>query len=201
MLVRKIENAVREKISDKIAMEKIQILLTQLNERILFAGQIYKHQMKKTTDIQDTSCAELFMEKNGQITKLQFEIDELKKVNDAYARASHELSMVKNELIQLKETLDQRNDEINHLNYKAVCAQSQIEQLQKEKNANTQHLNVTEKEIENHFSKVKRILTSNRDLLKLINVKQFKSRNSIEWEKNRKSNKTTWLLNIFFCLN
>ncbi|XP_031624948.1 uncharacterized protein LOC116341792 [Contarinia nasturtii] len=174
LLVRELVHSIQENVSDKIAMQKMKILLTQLNERIVLAGQMYKHQMKKMKDIQDTSFAELFMEKNEQITKLQIETEELKKENEFNSKASRELLMAKTELSRLKEILTQRDEEIYQLNYKSICARSQIELLQTEKNAKSQHFNANEKEIEHHFRTLKKILTSNRDLLKLLKLKQYK---------------------------
>lgn len=175
-LLTQINELVEANVQNESDSQKIHILLVQLSEFITNAEQQYKRRMKNMKDIQDNAFAELFLEKNEQITKLHLEIEMMKRDNSkeiAKVKSSEELMSTKTELCHLKEILSSRNNEINQLTYKLVDAQSYIESLEKEKYVKIEVHDDDEESIRNHFKTIKRALLSNRTLLKMMQSRQI----------------------------
>lgn len=175
-LLKQIGHIVKDTVSNDTDVQKIQVLLGQLKELIANSEQQYKRRMKNMKEIQDNAFAELFLEKNEQITKLQLDVEVLKRENakgTEKMKSSDELMAAKNEICRLKEILSIRNTEMNQLTYKLVDAQSYIESLEKEKYGNIKINAGDREEIINHFKTLKKALLSNRTLLKMMQSKTF----------------------------
>ena len=174
-LLKQIEIYVKERVSNHSDEQNIQNLLAQLSELIANSEQKYKRRIKSMKDIQDTSFAELFLEKNDEIKELQLNVEMLKRENSkeiAKLKSSDELMATKNELCRLKEILAVRNNEVNQLSYKLIDAQSYIESLEKQKYAKIE-MNADDEDIRNDFKTLKKALMSSRTLLKLMQTKKL----------------------------
>lgn len=173
MLLKQIEMYIKERVANNADVQHIQNLLAQLSELIANSEQKYKRRIKSMKEIQDSSFAELFLEKNDQIMELQLNIEMLKRENSkeiAKIKSSDDLMATKSELCRLKEILAVRNNEVNQLTYKLIDAQSYIESLERQKYANIQ-VNADDEDIRNDFKTLKKALTSNRTLLKMMQTK------------------------------
>lgn len=174
-LLKQIEVYVKERVANHSDVQNIQNLLAQLSELIANSEQKYKRRIKSMKDIQDTSFAELFLEKNDEIKELQLNVEMLKRENSkeiAKLKSSDELIATKNELCRLKEILAERNNEVNQLSYKLIDAQSYIESLEKQKYAKIE-MNADDEDIRNDFKTLKKALMSSRTLLKLMQTKKL----------------------------
>lgn len=175
-ILKQIENLSQKFVSDDVDAKDLRILLTQLHERISSNEQSFKRQMKTMKEAQDSSFAELFLEKNDEIRKLRLEVEALKKTKKTSEESikqkfSDELLSAMNETARLREMLKNRSHEIDALTYKLVDTQSYIKVMEQ----NKQNLPDCENDelIQNHFKTIRRALLSNRNLLKIMQVKDM----------------------------
>lgn len=178
-LIKQINYAVKEKITNDNDAQDILIPLLQLSELIANTEQQNKRRMKNMQESLDNSFGELFMEKNDQITQLQLSIEGMKRENSKEiekVKSCEDLMATKNEVARLKEIISMRSTEINQLTYKLIDAQSYIESLEKEKYAQIKINTDDAEDIQHHFKTIKKALLSNRTLLKMIQTKQVQNK-------------------------
>lgn len=154
-----------------------QSLLNRLNSSITGFEQSYKKRFMEMKMAQDSSFAEIFIEKNEELTKLRSEIENLNKLKKvASPESKGELSAVKDEVLRLNGIVKQQTGEIEKLKYKLLDAQSYIESLEKAKQF-TQSFDLTDLNpnvqlASEHFKTIKQALLANRNLLKAIQMKK-----------------------------
>lgn len=154
-----------------------QTLLNRLANSITALEQTYKKQFMEMKTAQDSSFAEIFIEKNEELTKLRAEIENLNKLKKvASPQLKSELSAANDKVKRLKDIVQQQNDEIIMLKYKLVNAQSYIESLEKTKQF-SQSLDLTKLNpniqlASEHFKTIREALLANRNLLKTIELKK-----------------------------
>lgn len=178
-LLKKIDSSIKNAVKDENEAKQIQKFVCQLSERIKVVEQHFKSEMKKMKDIQDTSFAEIFLEKNQIINKLQLKLETMKKKysgKTSKPNDSTELLTAMNEVSHLKDVVLQQNVQINELMHKLIDAQSYLETLEKEKYAD-KSINTDYEHIQNHIKIIKKSLLSNRNLLKLIEAKKILQKN------------------------
>lgn len=156
-----------------------QSLLSRLGNSITLFKQTYKKQFVEMKTAQDSSFAEIFIEKNEELTKLHSEIENLNKLKKvASPQLKGELSAAKNEVRRLNGIIQQQNDEINKLTCKLLDAQSYIEPLEKttqfSQSLESTELNPNVQLANEHFKTIKEALLANRNLLKAIQLKKKK---------------------------
>lgn len=152
-------------------------LLSRLGNSITAFEYNFKKRFIEMKTAQDSSFAEIFIEKNEELTKLRSEIENLNKLKKvASPPLKSELSAAKAEIKRLNDVVKKQNDEINKLTHKFLDAQSYIESLEKAKQF-SQSFELTELQpnvqlANEHFKTIKQALLANRNLLKTIQMKK-----------------------------
>lgn len=154
-----------------------QLLLNRLGNAVHVFEQNYKKRFMEMKTAQDSSFAEIFIEKNEEISKLRSEIENLNRLEKVGSpQLKGELSLAKDEVQRLNGIVQQQNDEINKLIYKLLDAQSHIESVEKTEKS-SQPIELTELQpnvqlASEHFKTIKQALLANRNLLKTIQLKK-----------------------------
>lgn len=157
-----------------------QSLLNRLGNSITVFEQTYQKRLMEMKKAQDSSFAEIFIEKNEELTKLRLEIENLNKLKKVASPPPQvnkcELNAAKDELQRLKGVVQKQNDEIDKLTYKLLDAQSYIESLEKTKQLTESNelaeLPPNMQMANEHFKTIKQALLANRNLLKVIQMKK-----------------------------
>lgn len=158
--------------------DHFQSLLNRLANAMAIFEQAYKKQFAEMKEAQDSSFAQIFIEKNDELIKLRSEMENLNKLKKVGGslELKDELSAAKMEVRRLNGIVQQRNDEINRLTYKLLDAQSCIESLEKSEKLSQvtewSELHANAQLASEHFKTIKQALLANRNLLKTIQLKK-----------------------------
>lgn len=152
-------------------------LLNRLGKSIAGFEETYKKRFMDMKTAQDSSFAEISIEKNEELIKLRSEVKNLNKLKEAAcSQLQSELSAAKDEVQRLNSIVQKQKDEINKLTYSLADAQSYIESLERAKQiaqtfertaSSEQHMQLANE----HFKTIKQALLANRNLLKVIQRK------------------------------
>lgn len=152
-------------------------LLNRLGKSIAGFEETYKKRFMDMKTAQDSSFAEISIEKNEELIKLRSEVKNLNKLKEAAcSQLQSELSAAKDEVQSLNSIVQKQKDEINKLTYSLADAQSYIESLERAKQiaqtfertaSSEQHMQLANE----HFKTIKQALLANRNLLKVIQRK------------------------------
>lgn len=177
-LLKDIDYVVQKNVSDEIVVNNIQNCLNQLWQETKAGENKYKCQIKELKDYHDTGFADLFMEKNDEITKLKLTVEKMKKlsIKSFEAKQSNELLAAKQEVSRLKEMLAHQNNTVNELTKELIEVRANVELLEKEK-CTEEPLDVDDGDIRKHIQIIKKSLMCNRNLLNLIESKQVLYKN------------------------
>lgn len=152
-------------------------LLNRLGKSIAGFEETYKKRFMDMKTAQDSSFAEISIEKNEELIKLRSEVKNLNKLKEAAcSQLQSELSAAKDEVQSLSGIVQKQKDEINKITYSLADAQSYIESLERAKQiaqtfertaSSEQHMQLANE----HFKTIKQALLANRNLLKVIQRK------------------------------
>lgn len=152
-------------------------LLNRLGKSIAGFEETYKKRFMDMKTAQDSSFAEISIEKNEELIKLRSEVKNLNKLKEtACSQLQSELSVAKDEVQSLSGIVQKQKDEINKITYSLADAQSYIESLERSKQiaqtfertaSSEQHMQLANE----HFKTIKQALLANRNLLKVIQRK------------------------------
>lgn len=154
----------------------IQSLLDRLGDSVTVFEETFKKRFIDMKTAQDSSFAEIFIEKNEELTKLRSEIENLNKSKEvASPELTCELSAAKDEVQRLNDAVQKQNGQINNLTYSLLDAQSYIESLERAKQipqpSESAELHPKMQLANEHFKTIKQALLANRNLLKAIQMK------------------------------
>lgn len=152
-------------------------LLNRLGKSIAGFEETYKKRFMDMKTAQDSSFAEISIEKNEELIKLRSEVKNLNKLKEAAcSQLQSELNAAKDEVQSLSGIVQKQKDEINKITYSLADAQSYIESLERAKQiaqtfertaSSEQHMQLANE----HFKTIKQALLANRNLLKVIQRK------------------------------
>lgn len=150
--------------------ERMKILVTELKDRIETSERLLKTKIQMLKKSQNTLFAEIMLEKNDEVTKLQTEVNRLKSnlMQSSQPTSAEELLCAKNEVFRLKEALKKRNDELRQMTIKSIEAETQIAFLEKQK---LQTKMPSDTNIRTHFKTIRKELLSNRNFLKFMQMR------------------------------
>lgn len=159
---------------------------------------------------QDSSFAQIFIDKNEELNKLRAEIENLNKLKKVHSpQLQSELSAAKDEVQRLDGIVKKQSGEINKLTYSLLEAQSYIESLEKTKNLpqtdESSELHPKMQQANEHFKTIKQALLANRNLLKAIQMKRASELNwhaafshSVETQKTIKIQTFLFKIGMFW---
>lgn len=137
-------------------------------DRIASIEQHYKGKIKEMVRAQNSSFADLLIDKREEIEKLRLEAKELKS---NLKEATKHNEMFKEEVLHLNSALRRKNDEINHLTYELIEAETYIESIESKKTFSNHAISSAE-DIKHHFKIIRMALLTGENMRRILQAKK-----------------------------
>lgn len=167
-LLNQIDEMLKIDARDENESLKIKRLVVKMYDRIASIEQHYKGKIKEMVRAQNSSFADLLIDKREEIEKLRLEAKELKS---NLKEATKHNEMFKEEVLHLNSALRRKNDEINHLTYELIEAETYIESIESKKTFSNHAISSAE-DIKHHFKIIRMALLTGENMRRILQAKK-----------------------------
>lgn len=175
-MLNQIQTLTARAIGNQMDAKRIRELMQQLKDQLNITAEIHKSRTEEVRQEQESTFNELLKEKNGEIVKLELQVEELSdKLKGRQEELKSESLMLKKELHQLKAILKVKSSQVDRLKEVLIDAQHHIETLEIQKEraldaASTMETIQEEEEMDEHLEVISKALRSNKKLMKMIEI-------------------------------